>query len=176
MEISPRDAFRISETIAPGASVKFIFNTHGGATINVKVLDDKNHVIQFWEGAVEGSLRLDAGTTPRGFAVVFDNQHSLFSTRRVSFFFHEDISSRNRLDVSQLDPIEGGVEIMSETVDNMFKYQVMLRDQQKRHRATIEASNLRILLWAIFQILTLMVMSFLQIYFLKRFLERKTFI
>ncbi|CCW65794.1 unnamed protein product [Phytomonas sp. EM1] len=172
-DISPREAFYLTEVVPPESSMDFIFEMDKGVTIDVRVVDEKNNDLKYWEDANEGTFRIDAGEMAKTFTVIFDNSESLFSSKAVTFHFHEHINKQNKFDSSQMDPIECGVGFISETIDNMFKYQIALRRQQRLHRETIETSNVRVLVWAIFQIVTLIIMSFSQIFFLKRFLEKK---
>ncbi|CCW65594.1 unnamed protein product [Phytomonas sp. EM1] len=175
-DILARELFSITEEVPPETSIEFYFELHNGAAMDVRVVDDKNNDLKYWEDGSEGTLRIDAGEMAKTFTVIFDNRASRFSGKLVTFHFREYINRQNKFDISQLDPIEAGVELMSETIDNMFKYQLALRNQQRLHRETIETSNTRVLMWAIFQIVALIIMSFSQIFFLKRFLERKTVI
>jgi hypothetical protein len=174
-KIDPASSWCIIEPVARDISATFQFRvTHGGKLdINVQLFDEQNHLLESWAAASEGSKVIKGDAVNTKFKVCFDNSMARFTPKWVSFSFHHG-QHPSAAKVEHLDPIEKQIEVLSSRIDDLENTQRRLRESEKNHRATVEDANERVLLWAVFEVVALFGMGVFQIYFLKRFLERKT--
>uniref|UniRef100_A0A0A9Z6L6 Transmembrane emp24 domain-containing protein A n=1 Tax=Lygus hesperus TaxID=30085 RepID=A0A0A9Z6L6_LYGHE len=95
-------------------------------------------------------------------------------SKKVDFFFRTRLLLDMVSDAGKIDPIEQEVSALAASMHHLQTLQVQLRQQQKEHRKTVYSTNNSVLYWCVFQIVALIAMSLFQIFFLKRFLEKKS--
>lgn len=174
-KIDAASAWCFTEPVARDITAVFQFHVrHGGKQdINAQIFDEGNHLLESWSLATQGTRSVRGDATNTKFKVCFDNTMSRFTPKWVNFYFHHN-QHPAAAKVEHLDPIEKQIQALATRIDDLQNTQVRLRESEKNHRATVEDANERVLLWAVFEVVALFGMGIFQIYFLKRFLERKT--
>lgn len=174
-KVDPLSSFCFYEPVERDVTATFQFRvTHGGKLdINAVVYDESGQSLQNWHLATTGELVLKGGALNTKFKICFDNTMARFTPKWVNFYVHhgQHPAAAKRTD---LDPIEKQIADLAVRVDGLQNAQQRLRDIEKDHRATVEDANERVLLWSVFQIVTLVGMGLFQVQLLKRFLEKKT--
>lgn len=163
------------EPVARDVSATFQFTvTHGGKQdINAQVFDESHRLLDSWTLASSGKYVVKGDAANSKFKVCFDNSMARFTPKWVSFSFHHG-QHPAAAKVEHLDPVEKQIQTLAARIDELQNTQIRLRESEKNHRASAEDANERVLLWAVFETVALFGMGVFQIYFLKRFLERKT--
>eukprot|EP01061_Rhynchopus_euleeides_P009366 TRINITY_DN18531_c0_g1_i1.p1 TRINITY_DN18531_c0_g1~~TRINITY_DN18531_c0_g1_i1.p1 ORF type:complete len:210 (+),score=100.40 TRINITY_DN18531_c0_g1_i1:40-630(+) len=154
--------------------MRFIFQvTHGGQLdVDVNIYDPAGGRIQQLQAVADG--RHDWIATAKGdYKVCFSNMMARWTPKWVSFYYTQG-HSQDTAKVEHLDPIEKAVISLSEGLSNLQEEQKHLRAVERLHRETIETTNDRILWWSCCEAVVLVAMGLSQIYYLKRFLERKS--
>jgi p24 family protein beta-1 len=174
-KIDAATSWCFTEPVARDVTATFQFAvTHGGKLdINAQIYDESHRLLDSWTLATTGKYVAKGDASNNKFKVCFDNSMARFTPKWVSFSFHHGPHPA-AAKVEHLDPIEKQIETLAARIDDLQNTQLRLRESEKNHRATIEDSNERVLLWAVFETVALFGMGIFQIIFLKRFLERKT--
>lgn len=182
--ILPGEIFTIEDSIYPGHMLTFQFEFPDESTplpIVVKV-DGENH--KSWESSKSGLTTVvlpevqqdpDMEKAKQIMVVAIDNSHSHFTSVPVNFYFRTTFDFSHVGSEDLLDPLENKVRTLGMSLQRLEAFQVSLKTEQKNHRATVESTNRRVLLWSIYQVVALFFMSFINFLFFKRFLEKKTF-
>ena len=174
-KVDAASSFCFVEPVARDITATFQFKvTHGGKLdINAQIYDESSRLLESWNLASWGQHVVKGDASNSKFKVCFDNSMARFTPKWVSFSFHHG-QHPAAAKVEQLDPIERQVQTLAARIDDLQNTQIRLRESEKNHRATVEDANERVLVWAVFETVALFGMGIFQIYFLKRFLERKT--
>lgn len=143
------------------------------------LVDDE--VVQKWSNQRDGLVSITSpleatGKKKKVVVVRVDNSASRFTNAEINFYFRPSLDFSNVGSEDLLDPLEKKVRALGASMQRLQALQVSLRVEQKNHRSTVEDANDRVLLWSVFQVLVLLVMSAFNFFFLKRFLEKKTFL
>ncbi|RNF21610.1 endosomal P24B protein [Trypanosoma conorhini] len=168
----------LQEVVPPQSRVTFQFQVVSGGNrdIRASVADQDGKVLREWAETTEGIYEVLAQGGTKAIVACLDNSYAHYTPKLVVFHFRYHVDYTSVAKKEELDPVERKVEHISATMREVEALQMQLRSQQKEHRATVEDSNERLLVWSVFQVLALVVMSVFQLYFLKRFLERKSFL
>ncbi|KAH9600897.1 GOLD domain [Trypanosoma melophagium] len=174
------DVFCLQEPVPPQSAITFQFQLRRhfkeGEEIDVLLTDQDGKEIKRWNNAAGGIYDVYAHDGVRLLNACFDNAKGRSSVRFVDFHFRYHVDYSTVAKVTELDPIERNVEAIAVEMRSLQELQMQLRTQQKEHRSTVEEANERLLMWSVFQVIALVGMSLFQLYFLKRFLERKSFV
>lgn len=171
--VDPGRVFTVSEVVPPGNIVMFAFQLNPEYLLDVLVKDrDSGKVFHDWKDRASGAINIPSENKKRVLQFTFHNTGSMFSTNFVNFDIRLVEDPDYNVD-SQLDPIENKVRELFVKIQKVKGLQQTLRYQQKDHRATVEDANERVLLWSILQVVGFLVVSGVQLYLLKHFLERK---
>lgn len=178
VEVSAGEVFEMTEPVAVETVLTFQFSVTGEQYLGVKLLSSGSGAVikDFGPKATEGVHMIQASDKALAVTVQLDNSASSFATVRANIHFRHDIDHSIAASVKELDPIERKVQQLTAAMHKLQTLQTTLKTQQKNHRSTVEDANERVLLWSIFQVLALVAMSGFQLYFLKRFLEKKSFV
>ena len=76
--------------------------------------------------------------------------------------------------IEHLDPIERSIMRLSEGLAQIQNEQKNLRMRERAHRDLAELTNTRVLWWSIFEVGVLVAMSIWQVFYLRRFFEKKS--
>ncbi|KAG5497577.1 hypothetical protein JKF63_03841 [Porcisia hertigi] len=176
-EISAGEKFEITEDIDAGRELHFQFTQHPEYVFPVFITDlGTREELMRWNDLPKGSFSIPASDRSRVIAISFDNSNTIFTSKIVNFDLRTMPGAKFAEDMSSLDPIERRIWRMAETFQRLKTMQVAVRNQQKSHRDTVEQANAHILYWSIFQIFSFLTISGSQLYLLKRFLEKKTYV
>lgn len=171
------DKFVITESVAPQTTLTFQYSIPMSSNSLLVTISEGDNILEtFPISSKRGTFNMSATKAARKMTVTFDNTNSRFSAAFVNFDLRHDVDFTTAGTNEQLDPIEVKVNQLSESMRKLMNFQQALRTQQKDHRATVEDANERVLLWAVFQVAVLIGMSLFQLFILKRFLEKKTFV
>lgn len=175
--VNAGEKFVITETLAPGTELHFQFALHADYLMPITIIDrSTNEELKKWINQPRGVFSLPAIDKPRIFVIAFDNSDTMFTSKNVNFDLRTPVNSDYAMSATELDPIEQKIRVLSSTMQRLRSVQVSIRGQQKDHRATVEDANERVLLWSVFQVVAFIVMSGFQLFLLRRFLEKKTYI
>ncbi|KEG11333.1 endosomal P24B protein [Trypanosoma grayi] len=176
--IDPGEKLCVQEVVPLQSSVTFQFQVIAGGQreISASLVDQDGRVIKVWEDAAEGIHDVLARDGVKVVTACLDNSNAHYVSKWVTFHFRYHVDYASVAKQSELDPIERKVDGIAHTMRSAQALQMQLRMLQKEHRATIEEANERLLQWGVFQVVALVGMSLFQLYFLKRFLERKSFV
>ncbi|KAF8294065.1 hypothetical protein TcYC6_0106850 [Trypanosoma cruzi] len=168
----------LREVVPSQSRVTFQFQVVGGGNhdIRASVADQEGHILKEWGETSEGLYEVLAQSGTKAIVACLDNTYAHYTPKLVVFHFRYHVDYTSVAKQSELDPVERKVEHISSLMRQVESLQMLLRTQQKEHRATVEESSERLLIWSVFQVLTLVIMSCFQLYFLKRYLERKSFV
>ncbi|RNF07878.1 endosomal P24B protein [Trypanosoma rangeli] len=168
----------LKEVVPPQSRVTFQFQVISGGNrdIRASVADQDGKFLKEWTETTEGIYEALAQGGTKAIVACLDNTYAHYTPKLVVFHFRYHVDYTSVAKEEELDPVEKKVEHISTTMRQAEALQMHLRAQQKEHRTTVEESNQRLLVWSVLQVLALVVMSVFQLYFLKRFLERKSFL
>ena len=174
-KVEPLSNFCVTEPVDRDIEVTLNFRVTAGGKLDIdaSVFDESGRLLHGWKLAGEGEYKMKGDPQNRKFKICFDNHMARFTPKWVDFYLHHG-QHPSAVKLEQLDPVERQIETLKTNIDDLVNVQQRLRVAEKNHRATIEDANERVLLWSVFEIVALFGMGTFQIYFLKRFLERKT--
>jgi hypothetical protein len=174
-KVDPLSSLCITEPVDRDIELTMQFRVSAGGKLDIdaSVFDESGRLLHGWKLATEGQYKVKGDPQNRKFKICFDNHMARFTPKWVDFYLHHG-QHPSAVKVDQLDPVERQIEQLKTNIDDLVNVQQRLRVAEKNHRATIEDANERVLLWSVFEIVALFGMGIFQIYFLKRFLERKT--
>lgn len=112
-------------------------------------------------------------SNPQMVIVTIENESS--SPVDMNFALTTSIDFSNVGSEDMIDPIEAHVRGMGLSLDRLKTIQMNLQAEQRRHRRTVDSSSGRVLWWSTLQVVTLLVISAINLFFFKRFLEKRTF-
>eukprot|EP00758_Cryptobia_borreli_P005584 Tbor_TRINITY_DN4929_c5_g11::TRINITY_DN4929_c5_g11_i1::g.9735::m.9735/K20347/TMED2, EMP24; p24 family protein beta-1 len=168
--------FCISEHVPANQLLTFQFNVIAGGNMDlvVDIFDSTKNKVKHWEMSKSGDITFPEDSKNQHFEICFSNEMSRYTPKWVDFIIIGDIGgSKVILKTADIDPIEKQVMELRRDINYLHASQNRLRIAEKDHRSTIEDSNDRVILWGIFEVVVLFGTVLFQIYFLKRFLERK---
>lgn len=172
-DVNPGEVFTISEVVPPGYIVMFAFQLNPEYLLSVSINDrDSGKEFHVWKDRPSGAINIPSDPKKRVLQVHFNNVDSLLTSIYVNFDIRMVQDPDYNVD-SQLDPIESKVQDLFAKFQVVKALQDTMRYQQKDHRATVEDANERVLLWSILQVVGFVVVLAVQLYLLKRFLEKK---
>ncbi|KPI83785.1 hypothetical protein ABL78_7167 [Leptomonas seymouri] len=171
------DKFVITESLPAGAELYFQFALHPDYLMPIAIVDrSTNTEVKSWSNAQRGVFSIPATYKTRVFAISFDNSDTYFTSKNVNFDIRTPMNSDYAASAAELDPIEQKIRVLTAAMQRLRSLQISIRNQQSGHRSTVEDANERVLLWSIFQVIAFIGMSGFQLFLLKRFLEKKTYI
>lgn len=178
VEVPAGKKFEVTEQVNPQSSLTFQFSLHPEYLMDVVItnVDNNDAVLKAWKQEESGIFTMEPSETPRNIKVSVSNEDSRFSSKIVSFSFQQDIDFTVVAHKSQIDPIEGSINRISRAMQQLKASMAVMRIQQRNHRSTVGDASRRVLWWSGFQVTAFLVMFLFQIYFLRRFLERKTYV
>lgn len=174
-KIDAATTFCVTEPVDRDIEMTFQFTVTAGGKhdIDATIFDGSGRLLQGWKTATSGEHKVKGDPQNKQFRICFDNTVARFTPKWVEFYFHHG-QHPSAVKVESLDPIERSIETLKNNMDELNVVQQRLRSSEKNHRATVEDANERVLLWSVFETIALFGMGIFQIFFLKRFLERKT--
>jgi p24 family protein beta-1 len=176
-EVRAGETFVITETLPPGTELHFQFALHVDYLMPVFITDrGTNAEVIHWKDRPRGAFSIPASDKARVIAITFDNSDTMFTSKNVNFDVRTPVNTNYAASATELDPIEQKIRVLSSTMHRLKSLQATIRDQQKDHRGTVEDANERVLLWSVFQVVAFIVMSGFQLWLLKRFLEKRTYV
>ncbi|CAD2213904.1 emp24/gp25L/p24 family/GOLD, putative [Angomonas deanei] len=178
VNLAARETFEFIEDIHPGSALVFTYQVskkEAGNVIDAVITDISSgeRLLHQFVKTHQGTYTVLAETLKRRVRIELKNTYSVVSGVSVEFRLR---NTQNDNSIKALDPLETEVSKIVEVAAELEKTQVELRTEQRDHRATVEDANERVLYWSIFQVAMLIAVSSFQLWFLKRFLERKSFV
>lgn len=169
--------FVITESLPPGTELHFQFALHVDYLLAISITDrGTNEELIKWKDQPRGFYSVPASDKTRVFVITFDNSDTMFTSKNVNFDVRTPVNHDYAVSASELDPIEQKIRVLSSTMQRLKALQTSIRSQQKDHRATVEDANERVLLWSVFQVVAFILMTGFQLFLLRRFLEKKTYV
>eukprot|EP00754_Rhynchopus_humris_P037112 Rhum_TRINITY_DN19217_c0_g1::Rhum_TRINITY_DN19217_c0_g1_i1::g.169569::m.169569/K20347/TMED2, EMP24; p24 family protein beta-1 len=157
---------------ARGATMKASFFVgHGGRKeIQVSVLDPRGSLMWIVQRQMKGSHEWGAHSIG-DYKVCLENTDS-FTPKWVSFEIK--LIQEESAKVQHLTPLEEAMTRLGRGMTRLQYDHQRLRAVEKDHRDSIEEGLQTVLMWAIFEAILFVAVGFIQIYYLKRFLEIKS--
>lgn len=175
--VNAGEKFTVMETLPIGTELHFQFALHPDYLLPVSITDRAtNEVLMSWTDRPRGVFSLPASAKLRVLIIAFDNTATMFSSKNVNFDLRTPLNTGFAVSATELDPIEQKIRVLSSTMQRLKTLQLTIRSQQKDHRATVEDANERVLLYSVFQVVAFLIMTGFQLFLLRRFLEKKTYI
>jgi hypothetical protein len=175
-KIDGASSFCVTEKLVKDQPLTFQFRVVAGGKLdlNVAIYDERDNIVTDWKLATEGNKHLIGDAASSKYKFCFDNTMARFTPKWVHFNLHKAPSVGNAAKKEDLDPIEKRIHELRDKIFALQDSQSELKVQERNTRSTLEDANDRVLLWAIFEIVALFGMGLVQVYLLKRFLERKS--
>ncbi|KAG8344278.1 putative emp24 gp25L p24 family GOLD [Trypanosoma vivax] len=174
----PGEKFCMREIVPEHSRMSFQFFVTGppDPKIGATVHDQNNKELMKWDSTGRGVYETRAKDGIKVLSVCFENDRSHKQTKRVVFHlrFHVDYDSVTS--ESQLDPLEEYIDNISDRMRDVELLQGDLQRLQREHINVVKKADRWLVLWGIFQAFALILTGLFQLYFLKRFLERKSFV
>lgn len=175
--VSAGENFVVTATLSPETELHFQFALHPDYLMPISIKDRmSNEELINWKSQPRGAFSIPASGKPRIFVISFDNSATMFTSKNVNFDLRTAFNPDYAASVRQLDPIEQKIRVLSSMMQRLRSLQLSILSQQRDHRATVEDANERVLLWSLFQVVAFLAMTGFQLFMLKRFLEKKTYI
>lgn len=180
-KVGAKERFCVSKYVKSDQHLYFQFQVVAGGKLDIDtfIYDAAGRQIKEFVLQTTGDFDLIGDAQNDHYKFCFSNEMARFTPKWVEFTVR-----RGQLagpdgggaiaDSKHIDPIEQKISHLRHSIDSLHDAQQRLKVAEKDHRATIEDSNERILLWAVFEVVAFFAMGIFQIFFLKRFLERKT--
>ncbi|AIO00690.1 hypothetical protein LPMP_311020 [Leishmania panamensis] len=168
--------FMITEALGARRELHFQFALHPEYLFPVSIKDrGTGEELMRWKDLPHGAFSIPASDKTRIIVFSFDNSNTLFTSKNVNFDIRTSLPADYAIDSSKLDPIEQKIRALSGSMQHLKTLQISIRNQQRDHRLTVENANTQVLWWSFFQVLAFLIMLSLQLYLLKRLLEKKTY-
>jgi len=159
-----------------GEKVVSSFNVAAGGflDIDIKVFGPDNKIIYEADREKEGSFQFIA-TQSGEHRLCFGNQMSTVTGKTVSFHLYvgNALAQHHAAKKEHLTPLEGSILKLSENLHQVRDSQEYIKVRERACRSTSESTNERVMWWSIVESLALVMMAVFQIYWLRRFFERK---
>lgn len=178
------EVFTVEDAVLPGHMLTFQFEFLDEASIIPVTVYLDGEKDKYWKTSKSGLTTValpefqanpEVEKKKQVMQVTIDNSNSHFTSVPVNFFFRSTYDFSHVGSEDLLDPLENKVGTLGMSLQRLEALQVSLRMEQKNHRATVESTNRRVLMWSIYQVIALFLVSFLNFLFFKRFLEKKSF-
>nr|CCC90268.1 conserved hypothetical protein [Trypanosoma congolense IL3000]CCC92576.1 unnamed protein product [Trypanosoma congolense IL3000] len=173
------ELFCIKEVVPSHTRLAFQFNVldRGTSEIYVELHDQNDTEVKRWDAAPSGDHEVLSSSGVTAVRACFKNRDPHGVHGKVSFHlrFHVDYGN-GRGDREMLDPVERLVESASRGMRRVVSRQDDLEALQQSHMSAVYETEKWMFLWIVFQLGSLIVMSVVQLYFLRRFLERKSYV
>lgn len=172
--VQPRKEECFHDYVKNGDKINMMYEVAEGGflDINVRVINSKNQVIYDKERETSGKILFTADQNgPIRFC--FSNKISTVTHKVVMFSIDvtaasESVGEDEDETHSKLESMMGDLASQMTTVKHEQEY---MEVRERIHRAINENTNSRVVLWAFFESLVLIVMTVGQVYYLKRFFE-----
>lgn len=159
------------------ATFQFYVVETGGKGIKATLHDQNGTELMQWDRASSGDHEVLAKVGATALHACFDNTGPHEASKRVSFHFRFHVDYNSVSDETKLlDPVERLVLTAAKSMRRMQLKQERLQALQYVHKETVDATEKWMMLWSIFQAISLLFVTIFQLYFLKCFLERKSFV
>ncbi|AAZ13562.1 emp24/gp25L/p24 family/GOLD, putative [Trypanosoma equiperdum] len=176
--VAPREVFCVREVAPPHTRVTFQFNVMDadGREIRATLHDQNGTELTRWDSASTGNYDVPATVGATVAHACFENTESGGTPKRISFHFRFHVDYQSVAGPEALDPVESLVESVAKRMRDVEVKQKDLQAIQHTHLEIIGAAEWWLMLWSLFQVASLLLVSVFQLLFLKRFLERKSFV
>jgi len=147
----------------------------GALDIDVKVYGPDNRIVYEEERDKDGNFQFVA-TQAGMHRLCFGNTMSTITGKVVSFHIYvgNALAQQNAAKKEHLTPLEHSIVMLSEGIHRVRDGQDFLKLRERLCRNTTESTNARVLWWTILETCCLCAMSSFQIYYLKRFFEKRS--
>eukprot|EP01127_Copromyxa_protea_P003678 TRINITY_DN13476_c0_g1_i1.p1 TRINITY_DN13476_c0_g1~~TRINITY_DN13476_c0_g1_i1.p1 ORF type:complete len:205 (-),score=39.64 TRINITY_DN13476_c0_g1_i1:78-692(-) len=177
-EVAAKSRQCFFEYSEPNSLVGVMFQvTHGGfLDINIQVKGPDEKEIYSGERETEGRYSFNAHASGL-YSFCFDNSMSSLTSKVVQLDVtvtpaQQRDAKAAKGDDDDDDPIKQQLELLSSAISGISSDQKYLKMRQKAHKSTNENTNQRVILWGIFEIGVLAVMTIVQVLYLRKFFER----
>ncbi|KAK3913983.1 Transmembrane emp24 domain-containing protein [Frankliniella fusca] len=162
------------DKVESGTKMGLMFEIAEGGflDIDVKIVGPEGKVIHQGERETSGKYTFAAHTSGV-YTYCFSNQMSTMTPKVV--MFNMEIGEKTKEDTPAEDghqnQLEKMIKELSDSLSNVKHEQDYMQVRDRIHRSINESTNSRVVMWAFFEALVLIVMTVGQVYYLKRFFE-----
>lgn len=146
----------------------------GFLDIDVKIIGPDGKVIHQGERETSGKYTFAAHTSGV-YTYCFSNQMSTMTPKVVMFNMEIGETPKEEVaagtDEGHQNQLEQMIKELSSSLTNVKHEQEYMQVRDRIHRSINESTNSRVVMWAFFEALVLIVMTVGQVYYLKRFFE-----
>lgn len=179
-KVGASEKFCVKKYVKKDQKLYFQFQVVAGGKLDMDafIYDASSRLIKDFKLVSSGDFDLQGDAENDHYQFCFSNEMARFTPKWVDFTIRKGqvaVGLSAPAKAKDIDPIESKISMLRHNIDSLHDAQQRLKVAEKDHRATIEDSNERILLWSVFEVVAFFAMGIFQIFFLKRFLERKTF-
>mmetsp|Transcript_39741 Transcript_39741/g.94194 ORF Transcript_39741/g.94194 Transcript_39741/m.94194 type:complete len:199 (+) Transcript_39741:102-698(+) len=174
--VDPSKEECLFEDIQSGTKVSgsFQVSTGGFLDIDCKVSGPDDRAIYSVKKETEGRFTYIAHETGV-YRFCFSNVMSTVTPKTVSFTLVVGEPNKSQVAKSEhVTPLEKSVLALSEGLAQIQAEQEYMRMRERAHRNTSESTNARVLWWSLIEAGALILMSAIQIFYLRRFFETKS--
>lgn len=162
------------DKVETGTKMGLMFEIAEGGflDIDVKIIGPEGKVIHQGERETSGKYTFAAHTSGV-YTYCFSNQMSTMTPKVV--MFNMEIGETPKEDVAtdegHKNQLEQMIKELSSSLTNVKHEQEYMQVRDRIHRSINESTNSRVVMWAFFEAMVLIVMTVGQVYYLKRFFE-----
>ncbi|CAH4027712.1 transmembrane emp24 domain-containing protein 2 [Pieris napi] len=146
----------------------------GFLDIDVKITGPDGAVIYTGQRESSGMYTFSAATSGR-YTYCFSNQMSTMTPKVVMFNFEVGDAPAKKTgekdDDANHNKLEDMIKELGTTLKTVKHEQEYMQVRDRIHRDINESTNSRVVMWSIFEACVLLIMTFGQVYYLKRFFE-----
>ncbi|KAG8347686.1 putative emp24 gp25L p24 family GOLD [Trypanosoma vivax] len=171
-----RERFCLRDAVPQHSRVIFQFFTIGAnmPKVHTTVTDQNEKELMRWDDVNTGVYEGRAKDGITLLVACFDNSGPRKEKKRISFNLRLHVDQESVASGAAMDPIELYVERIASRVRDVEVLQRNMRQLQKVHIATVESTENWLTLWGVSQVVALIAVALLQLYFLKRLLVRNS--
>lgn len=162
------------DKVETGTKMGLMFEIAEGGflDIDVKIIGPEGKIIHQGERETSGKYTFAAHTSGV-YTYCFSNQMSTMTPKVVMFNMEigEAPKEDRAADDGHQNQLEQMIKELSQSLTNVKHEQDYMQVRDRIHRSINESTNSRVVMWAFFEALVLIVMTVGQVYYLKRFFE-----
>ena len=165
------------EYVEEGTSgLRGFFEVVRGGQLDIDVsVSKEDALVQTYEYAQQGDLDIPKG--PGKYRVCFSNKMSSVTEKHVGFALHgssgELVTDEDVAKKQHIRPIETTVQNLADKVQRLQEVEKYLHERLKRHMQTAESTASRVLITTGVEALVLLLVNAAQIWYLRRYFEKR---
>jgi len=146
--------------------------THGGyLDVDLEFAAPDGRLLHSEQGSTSGHYSFVANTAGT-YRFCFSNQMSSVSSKSVTADIYVREAKTNEQKQAPDDSLSQQLRLLKDTAIAMDYDIFYLERRERAHQSTLESTSSRVYNWAMFEIVTLILMTFFQIFYLRTFFDK----